>query len=153
MASYRPGLSLVATRPLLQQTNIYLSVSSFGLLLLFPKNLTSLRSFRFLGALFPSTSYLNRQISICPFRLLVCCSSFPKTLLHSAHSGFREPCFPRPLTSTDKYSFVSFVFWSVAPLSQKPCFAPLIQVFGSPVKICESARDSHHSLQYTKKHP
>ena len=51
MLSYRPGPSLVATRPLLQQTNIYLSVSSFGLLLLFPKNLTSLRSFRFSGAL------------------------------------------------------------------------------------------------------
>ena len=50
MASYRPGLSLVATRPLLQQTNIYLSVSSFGLLLLFPKNLSSLRSFRFSGS-------------------------------------------------------------------------------------------------------
>ena len=51
MLSYRPGLSLVATRPLLQQTNIYLSVSSFGLLLLFAKNLTSLRSFRFSRAL------------------------------------------------------------------------------------------------------
>ena len=52
----------------------------------------------------------------------------------------------RPLTSTDKYPFVRFVFWSVAPLSQKPCFTPLIlsrgpqkavrfmgYLFGSPV--------------------
>ena len=89
-----------------QQTNIHLSVSPFGLLLLFPKNLTSLRSFFlgvpkkryalwgiFSGAPFPSTSYPNRQISICPFRLLVYCSSFPKTLLLFVHSGFREPFF------------------------------------------------------------
>ena len=40
----------------------------------------------------------------------------------------------RPFTSTDKYPFVRFVFWSVAPLSQKPCFTPLIQVFESPEK-------------------
>ena len=41
----------------------------------------------------------------------------------------------RPFTSTVKYPFVRFVFWSVAPLSQKPCFTPLIQVFGSPVLL------------------
>ena len=89
-----------------QQTNIHLSVSSFGLLLLFPKNLASLRSFFlgvpkkryalwgiFSGALLSSTFDLNRQRSICPFRLLVYCSSFPKTLLLFVHSGFREPCF------------------------------------------------------------
>ena len=57
----------------------------------------------------------------------------------------------RPLTSTDKYPFVRFVFWSVASLSQKPYFTPLIQVFGDPVKICESARDSRRERQYKPK--
>ena len=40
----------------------------------------------------------------------------------------------RPFTSTDKYPFVRFVFWSVAPLSQKPYFSSFIQVFESPEK-------------------
>ena len=49
----------------------------------------------------------------------------------------------RPFTSTDKYSFVSFVFWSVAPLPHKPFFSPFIQVFGVPFFDSFGARESY----------